>query len=497
VALGRSVWSEYVFCVLVLSLGAALTVVLAARATGSVLLGVMAAVFEIAMRPRLYNWPKIIIYVAAIAVLWAWLAAPTRRRRWMVAGMTAVAFLLRHDHGLYVGVAFAVALAVVDLPWRERVRHAARYALATLVLLAPYLVYLQVHGGVIEHFAAGARYSARDYDRTPLELPVPTFETLVVAPAGDGEAAWWAREPFATLAGSYSTWWLYWLMALLPPVALLLLLARRATGPPAWAGEGPKVCVLAVLAMVLHVRLVRGNLDGRFADVAVPMVVLGVWALAAAFRIAVSPVRGAPAVLARAARVAPAVGAVLVVAATAVVLVRPAGELVRNASLLEGLGAVSLDRRLVTRLTERTWPMDTWTDETRGQVGLAKYLQACTAPGDRVLMAPFFPTVYGLAQRGFAGGRLDLRGGFYDTPAEQALTLERLRAQTVPVVIGPPSDGAEEFAAEFPSVAAYLADAYRSAGDYDVGEGLSFALLVHADAEPVGTWEPLGFPCFR
>jgi hypothetical protein len=112
-------------------------------------------------------------------------------------------------------------------------------------------------------------------------------------------------------------------------------------------------------------------------------------------------------------------------------------------------------------------------------------------------MAPFFPTVYGLAQRGFAGGRLDLRGGFYDTPAEQALTLERLRAQTVPVVIGPPSDGAEEFAAEFPSVAAYLADAYRSAGDYDVGEGLSFALLVHADAEPVGTWEPLGFPCFR
>ena len=105
--------------------------------------------------------------------------------------------------------------------------------------------------------------------------------------------------------------------------------------------------------------------------------------------------------------------------------------------------------------------------------------------------------VYGLAQRGFAGGRLDLRGGFYDTPAEQAQTVQRLQAQSVPVVLGPPSDGVAEFAAEFPLVAEYLAATYRSAGDYDVGEGLRFALMVHTDVEPAGTWAPLGFPCFR
>jgi hypothetical protein len=182
---------------------------------------------------------------------------------------------------------------------------------------------------------------------------------------------------------------------------------------------------------------------------------------------------------------------------TGAVLATSTGNLVRTSSLLDGLDAASRDSRLVTRQLEQTWPLEMWTETTTGQVGLARYLRACTAPDDRVLMTDFWPPVYGLAQRGFAGGRLDLRGGFYDRPEERRATVERLRKQRVPVVIGPTSAGEAAFSREFPEVAEYLEREYRSAGDKDMGGGLTFALLVHRSATPAGVYEPLGFPCFR
>ncbi|MGE0443857.1 MAG: hypothetical protein AB7P99_01415 [Vicinamibacterales bacterium] len=484
-ALGRSVWSEYVFCVLVLSLGVGLTCVLAARATGSVLLGLGAALLEIALRPRLYNWPKILVYAVGIAVIWHWLSAPRSRRTWLVAGVTAVAFLLRHDHGLYLAGAFGLALlAASELRWSDRLRQGTIFALALLLCLSPYLVFLQLNGGVVQHVAAGARYSARDYDRSPLNPPRPVFASLFRDDGGD-ESAWWERSPFAALDEHYSRWWLYWALLLIPLASLALLALQRGERPPPWRQERVKIAVVALLTLVLHYRLVRGNVDGRFGDIAVPIAILAAWTLRAAFR---PPWRRALVL---------GTAALVIVLATAAVLTRPTGELVRNSALLDGADAVSRDAAIVTRQLQQTWPLEYWTEDTSGQIGLARYLNACTAPGDRVLMTAFFPPVYGLAQRGFAGGRLDLRGGFYDTPAEQEVTVQRLRRQSVPVVIGPPSSGRETFTREFPIVADYLYGEYESAGDRDIGGGLSFALLVRRGLAPAGVYEPLGLPCFQ
>jgi hypothetical protein len=114
-----------------------------------------------------------------------------------------------------------------------------------------------------------------------------------------------------------------------------------------------------------------------------------------------------------------------------------------------------------------------------------------------VLITGFWPPVYGLAQRGFAGGRLDLRGGFYDTPRDQQLTVARLQRQSVPIVIGPTAEGVDDFRREFPLVAEYVYREYRHAGDVDLGGDLRFGLLVHGRAQPQGTYAPLSLPCFR
>jgi hypothetical protein len=112
-------------------------------------------------------------------------------------------------------------------------------------------------------------------------------------------------------------------------------------------------------------------------------------------------------------------------------------------------------------------------------------------------MGPLLPPVLALAQRGFAGGRPDLRSGFFDTPDEQRLTVTRLERQSVPIVIGPPRAGLEQFARELPIIAAYVQREYQNFGDKDVGDGLTVSLLVHRGVRATGTFEPLSLPCFR
>jgi hypothetical protein len=502
--LGRSIWSEFIFCVTALSAGAALTCVLAARASGSVILGVLAALLETALLPRLYNYPKIAIYSVAIAMLWAWANRPRTSRTWWVAVLAAVAFLLRHDHGVYVAVAFAALLCTMrDFPWSARLRHAVIFGVATLVLLAPYLVYLQVNGGVLRHFVPAYRWSARDYDRAPLVLPELTWTSVVHEEPNDAPASeWWNHAPFPALTEYYFTWWIYWLMMALPPLALLLVMVRPGTGPPDWPQERAKIVAVAVLGLILDLRFLRGNLAGRFADASVPFAILSAWSLSTTLVLVRSgqmwvgsrPPRALPLF----ARVAAAAITLLVVAITALVLVRPARELLENSRMLEGSAALTGRLRDVTQRLQSTWPLPPdFADGKSGAVQLAMYLQECTRPTDRVLVTPMLPQTLGLANRAFAGGHLDLRAGFHDTVEEQQLTLERLRRQSVPVVIGPPSRELRDYRESLPLIAEYLSREYVNIGDKELRDGLTVSLLTKRDVPPVRTYEALELPCFR
>jgi hypothetical protein len=76
---GRGTLSELAFSATMIALGAALTFWLAARASGWIALGLIGTVFQIFLLPRFYNYPKILVYTAAIPLLW-WLADRPGRR---------------------------------------------------------------------------------------------------------------------------------------------------------------------------------------------------------------------------------------------------------------------------------------------------------------------------------------------------------------------------------------------------------------------------------
>src|SRR5690348_9583597 len=104
---GRGTLSEIAFSVSVLALCASLTYWLAVEASGSILVGLTGAAFHILLLPRFYNYPKLLVYAAAIPLLWRFSDHPTWRKSAWIAVITAVGFLLRHDHGVFVALAMA------------------------------------------------------------------------------------------------------------------------------------------------------------------------------------------------------------------------------------------------------------------------------------------------------------------------------------------------------------------------------------------------------
>jgi hypothetical protein len=377
-------------------------------------------------------------------------------------------------------------------------RHGVMYGLATLLLLSPYLVYLQVHGGIDRHFLTAYAWSVREYQRTPLRLPTlawrPLFEEEVTdAPASE----WWNHPPFPALT-SYQEWWMFWLSTLLPAVALLLLLVNPSNGPPKWPQERAKITAVAVLLIILNARFLHGNLLARFADVSVPLAILAAWSLAATYtivRIGRIEIGERSITLNGAVRGALVTTALVTVLVTTAVLVRPVREALGSAGFTEGFGQVLSNAERVTDRLQNTWPLGM---ETRGQMGLAKYLHSCIAPTDRVFIAPQWGSpAIALAQRAFAGGHDNLRSGFFATIADQELAISRFERQSVPIVILPPGDELENWGEAFPLIDEYFDREYENLGDREFEGGPLFSLLIHRDARIVRTYELLSLPCFR
>ena len=131
--------------------------------------------------PRLYAYPKLFCYPLAVWAMWRYLDKPTTARVVVLGVVTVVAFLFRHDHGLYIGTAIAAMLVVRHWPrgvvgWSRIV---GAYALVVVLFLSPHLVYLQIHGGLISYLQTGVEYYGReDIDRVwPTWAPMPAVRS--------------------------------------------------------------------------------------------------------------------------------------------------------------------------------------------------------------------------------------------------------------------------------------------------------------------------------
>jgi hypothetical protein len=166
--LGESLFAEVVLVLTSLAVGAGITCWLASRVTGSLVIGASAALLQVLIYPRLYSHPKIMVYSVFLAIAWGYLSHPSRGRLAAVALWTAVAFLIRHDHGVYVGVGAAALIASAH--WRNGIQDVAgraiEFGVVTLACLTPYLGYVQYQQGLINYFRTGVATSGAEANRT-------------------------------------------------------------------------------------------------------------------------------------------------------------------------------------------------------------------------------------------------------------------------------------------------------------------------------------------
>ena len=495
--LGRGTLSELVFSTTMLALGAALTFWLSARASGSTLLGLLGAAFHVFLMPRFYNYPKVLVYTAAIPLLW-WLAdRPGARPVAWLAVVTVLGFLLRHDHGAFVAIAtLAMLLAPIGIPTAQRVRYALLYGAAVVVLLAPYVLFVQLNGGLQAYVANATDWASKERGRTPVVFP-----GLFDNPDGVSDAAGSGSPPARALAviRDNGVAWLYYFELALPLFALAVVAISRNACRGRWNRAGPKIAVVALLGLVLDAGFLRSPLAARLADPSVPLAILIAWLALAVPRLAAGSEWWRPSLASAgiAGRIVLAAVAVAFAAVPAIVLSHGLYDRLENANMVEGLRPITGRATNVMDALRRDWDLETWRNRNDRPelITLAMYLNQCTPPDARVFVQPYVPQVISLARRGFAGGYADLRPGFFDTPEAEFVALQRMRSQNIPVVLLETGDSLENFRESFPLIARYFDENYETAGEHEFDGRLGITLLVKRGAPRGEMFDLLPWPC--
>lgn len=370
---GPTLLVNVVLCILFLCATTAMTYLLARRATASTLAGIVAAVITIVISPRMYNTTKVIVPVVAIWLGWRYADAPRMRRLVPLAAWTATAFLLRHDYVAYVAISNAVLLVIHHAhERREAVKRLATYAALSLLLISPWLLYVQWYEGVPEYFSAALRFVAAEGRRT------------AVGPPGG----------------------LFYLFVAIPVIGLV---ASFRSGPRLSAAQLASACVLVLLIEIVFLRDV---LAARLPDVIAPIAVVTA---------AVAGHLFSPRAVSR--------GAVAVLTAAVLFAIAP---VVARSRAIPTPAAVARQAMRVTRRLEDASPE---IQPNPSLAPLVSYLARCVPPADRVLVSGFGPEIPVLAHRPFAGGLPTWIPGYYDEPTDVARAVGRLRQEQVGAAI--------------------------------------------------------------
>src|SRR5258705_7625640 len=253
---GQTLFAEAMLVAIAFGLAAAFTAAAVRQLTGSIALAILAALFEIAVFPRTYSYPKVLAYAFVFWLYGRYLKRPDLRRLFGLAAGVATAFLFRHDHGLFLwaGGVLTVVLNRESTSWTRPARAAAVFTGFVALLLLPYLIYVQVHGGVWQYFRTGLEYCIREASRE-----------------------WHVWPRIFCDARPLQSAFVYELY-LLPAIAIGVILAE-------WARADARAVVARVLpvsavAVLVNFTFIRDPLNTRLADAIVPAVMLGAWLLA-------------------------------------------------------------------------------------------------------------------------------------------------------------------------------------------------------------------------
>ena len=456
---GPTLFSEALLVVLAFGTAAVFTLFTVRALSGSLLLAAGAVAFEVAIYPRTYSYPKILIYPAAFLLFLRYVARPTTGRLFAMAAATAVAFLFRHDHGLFVGVGgvLTAALAPAQGNLKARVNRAVVLIAAVGALVLPYLVYVQMTQGIWLYLRTGIEFSRRE-----------AMHSVRIWPSLFGP-----ERPYGVMV---------WLYHALPVAVGVAALAARTRNRHEHVIA--RIVPIAAVAVLVNLTFLRDPPATRVPDAIVPAVVLGAWltgqAQAAKHRAALVPMAIA----------------LIAAAAWATILVGHMSDQVERMALTTVMSVPERFEQRARALHARFDPHQVPTHTVTKMVPFFEYLDRCTATTDRLLTGGFMPEVPYFARRGFAGGQNVFMYGYFGSDENQREVVDRLRRQEVPFVLIP-SDYADDLRDDFPTVNAYVSERYRPLVTTEIDEGFHVAVLVDRMREPVSRDGATGWPCFR
>jgi hypothetical protein len=454
----HTLFGEAVVVAVAFALAAVLTAQAVRELTGSWVLGLAMAALEVAIVPRAYGYPKILTYAIGFFLIQRYVSRPTTGRLLAIAAAVVVAFLFRHDHGAYLGVGGALAALLVPpgpAGVALRARRALTFGAVVAALTAPYVAFVQVHGGVWRYLRAGLEFGEREFRRAPYRWPTVSGE-----------------EPLHAIL-----FYEYWALPL--AAGLLLVALRRRVDIGVLTA---RVVPLMAVAALLNGALARPPFSSRLPDAVVPAVMLAGWLIACAWHARRTAV-GRPVAI-----------ALLTAFAASIVIPARAVERLEDAGLLQHPSAWSsvveeAERRLLHPY--RLIPSAT----VSTLVPFYEYLNRCTTTEHRLLIVGLITEVSYFAQRGFAGGQVALVSGYFEGEAYQRAVVATLQTQSVPFVVIPGRAYTNSLEGSFPIVAAYVRPRYRPLAAFGDVETTGVQVFIDSSLPATQPDDLTGWPC--
>jgi hypothetical protein len=426
----------------------------ASRSTRATL-AVMAMALPILAVTPIYHHDKLFFFPVMLWVGWRYIDRPTAGRGAICGCVTAIAFLFRHDYGVYLGTASVGAFLLARIAVHESrrasavMRDAAAYIVTLAVVLAPWLIAVEMTEGLEDY----ARSRAELFEGTPgiayaSLLHINSVRTFrLPPPMSNNDAIEWVQQ-----------------MALLIPVALVAAgfwqLRHAGRESEIARREACRLLLAGGFLGIVDVALLR---QPSYVVVVAPLTA----ALTARF------------LMSRTFLVRKCV-LTLCVLTTIAALVWMRGSPVYD--VYKPLELSRSVRKTFARLI--AYPPDY-------EFLPFEYLRECTAPGDHILVTGLTPPhVSYYAQRPIAGGHIRWRRGWRSDPVHEAQSLALLQRQSVPIAFSTADPVLDTFKS-YPRIHAYLAKYYVPV------EGTRGFIMVDTRRKPTGAFGPDKFPCFR
>jgi hypothetical protein len=557
--IGYRLLSEALIISAAFAAAAVLTFVLVYRATARLAIAAGAALLEVAIAPRTYSYPKLVVYAAGIWLLWQYIDHPSLRRAVYLGAATALAFYLRHDHGVYLGLATVCVIAVRHgHAIREGVQRNAAFATTCAVLVLPFFGYVEAYGSVREYVRDLRQFSAREQSGNPFvwpAWPLTSFESVARWTTPDDRSVqvnirWSAaasddrrrqaaaryqlhgHSPGTVESGRFTlsdtstangraiindpaiedTSGIDRLTGNVYTVGWYVGPLRLLTGLDTARGSAALLFfVFLALPAAAAVALVRNRLApgplGRWERLKIAAVGLVAVITFAGF------VRDALDV-----RIADAVVAPLLLGAWLSARWISGGRpwtwnrAVRVAVLVIALIPVTRSIVVAGAVEPRieraepfavTWkrltaspPFNEWAARGGAEYRVVHYVRECTAAHEPLLVLSPAPQIYYYANRPFAGRMGWYMEGYYSSELNQRENARALERDRPSVAIIDAGRESRDLATH-PSALHYVTQHYHPVGELAAADGTILRVLARNDRRPTGTFSDAGWPCYR